>query len=235
MTARDAGVRPLMLLDVTGGHAGPSPRAPATVRPLGAVLPSHATPPPISPWSPRTEAPPVAPPAAGPSEAELSAVFEQAREHGRADGRAETAELRAQLTALVDELAAARAAVAAPAAELITEIASCVIEAWTLSEDRGAMLAPIVRGWSQKAPGQPATARVHPGDVTALAAAVGDLPLAIVGDPALAPGAIEITSPTLELCHDWRTRLSELRTAITGAIAGADEGADESADEGAQP
>jgi len=221
MTARDAGVRPLVLLDVTGGPAAPSPRPPASIRPLGAVLPSHATPPPISPWSPRAEAPPIAAPLAGPSEAELSAAFEDAREHGRAQGRAETAELRAQLAGLVDELAAARAAVAAPAGELIAEIASCVIEAWTQSEDRGAMLAPIVHGWSHKAPDQPATARVHPGDVSALAAAIGDIPLAIAGDPELAPGAIEITSPTLELRHDWRTRLAELRTAIAGAIEGA--------------
>lgn len=197
---------------------------PSPTRPLTAALRSVDTPPPISPWSPRVVVEPAAAPPVptGPSEAELEAIYNEARERGRADGLAETADLRAQLTGLVEELAAVRAAVAAPTADLIAELACCVIEAWTESAERGALFAPVVRSWALRAPDQPATARVHPGDIAALTAVIGDAAMTVVGDPALAPGTIQICNPTLELCHDWRARLGDLRTAIAGALGGAE-------------
>lgn len=205
MTARD--IRPFLPIVAT------------PTRPLGAALPALATTPVTSPWSPRVV---IIDQLVPPSPAELAALHDEARDRGRADGVAETAALRAQLTELLAALAQARAAIAAPAAELIAEITSCVIEAWTEHTDTAAMFAPLIRAWAEQAPAQPATARVHPGDVAALTTAVGDAPLTIIADPALPPGALEIRNPTLELCHDWRTRLAELRTAIAGALTGAE-------------
>lgn len=196
------------------------PVAPSPTRTLGAALPAIETPEVTSPWLPR----PVAaapPPAPATSPVDLAALHDEARERGRAEGLAETAELRARLAALLDELAAARAAIAAPAGELIAELAACVVETWTESADRGALFAPVVRGWLAQAPAQPATVRVHPTEAAALAAALGDAPLAIVPDAQLAPGALEIRSATLELAHDWRRRTGELRAALAAALAGA--------------
>jgi flagellar biosynthesis/type III secretory pathway protein FliH len=198
-------------------------------RPLGAALHNVVTAPVTSPWLPRNEAEPAAAGAAtpgpvGPSVAELTAMFDEARDQGRAEGLAETAELRARLTRVLDELAAARAQLLAPAAELVTDVASCVIEAWLESSKRSELFAPIVRGWIARSAGQPATARVHPDDVAALTEAIGDAigdaQLTIAPDPAMAPGTLEIANPTLELSHDWRARLPDLRTAIAGALSG---------------
>ncbi len=192
-------------------------------RPLGAVLPALVTPAVTSPWSPRpTEEVPAPPALPAPSADELAATHDEAREHGHAEGLAETAALREHLARAVTELAAAEDAIVAPAAELIAEIAACVIETWVGNADRSAMFAPLVRGWLARPPGHPATARVHPDDAGALATAIADAPIAIVGDPALARGALEIRSATLELFHDWPTRVTELRTAMIAAITGSE-------------
>ena len=194
-------------------------------RPLVAALHNVVTLPVTSPWTPRTVEEPGAVHAqlpASPTEAELAIVYEEARADGRADGLTETAALRHQLAALLAELVTARAAVVAPTAELITDVASCVIETWIEHTPRGELFAPLVRSWVARSPDQPATVRVHPDDLAAITAVVGDAPLAIAADPALAPGALAITSPTLELCHDWRARLPDLRTAIASALEGAE-------------
>jgi flagellar biosynthesis/type III secretory pathway protein FliH len=196
------------------------PLAPTPTRPLGAALPSLATPPVTSPWTPR---PMVEEPATPPADViDIAALEAEARERGRADGMAETAAMRDRLTAVLAELAAAHAELVAPAAELVTEVAACVIDAWIAGTDRAALFAPIIAGWVARAPAQPATARVHPGDAAALAQAIGEAPLKIVEDAALAPGAVEIASPTLELSHDWQRRLGELRAAILAALTGVD-------------
>jgi flagellar biosynthesis/type III secretory pathway protein FliH len=200
------------------------PVAASPTRSLGTALPAIATPEVMSPWSPRPVVAPDAPPPA-PSPDDIAAIHDEARRRGHAEGLAQTAQLRARLAALLDELAAARAAIAAPAGELVAELAACVVETWTEGADRGALFAPVVRGWLAQAPAQPATARVHPADAAALAAAIGDAPLAIVADPQLAPGALAIRSATLELAHDWRSRSDELRAAIAAALATALEGA----------
>jgi hypothetical protein len=196
---------------------------PSPTRPLGAALPSLATPPVTSPWLPR--APDV--PAAGPPAAELAAIRDDARARGLADGRAEglaeTAALRARLGALLDQLDAARVAIVPPAAEAIAEIATCVVESWIGNLYPGLTFAPIVRAWLAHAADQPATVRVHPDDAAALADAIGGAPLAIAVDRTLAPGALALTSGTRELVHDWRARLVDLRTAIVTALTGVDE------------
>lgn len=189
---------------------------PSSTRPLGAALPALASSPVTSPWTPRQE---VATPLA-PSADEITAIRRDARDAGRAEGLAETAALRARLTQLVDQLNAARAALVPPAAASIAEIATCVVETWLGATDRTQMFAPLLRGFLAQAGDQPATVRVHPGDAAAIAAAIGDAPLAITADPAMAPGALEIRGATLELVHDWNARLAELRTAIAAALTG---------------
>jgi flagellar biosynthesis/type III secretory pathway protein FliH len=196
------------------------PLVPTPTRSLGAALPRLATPAVTSPWTPRPMVEEPATPAA--EVIDVAALEVEARERGRADGLAETAALRDQLTAVLAELAAARAELVAPAAELITEIVACVIDAWIAGTDRAALFAPIIGGWVARVPAQPATARVHPGDAAALAQVIGEAPLKIVEDAALAPGAVEIASPTLELSHDWQRRLGELRAAILAALTGVD-------------
>ena len=203
----------------------PTALSPSPTRALGAMLPALVTPPVTSPWSPRAVEPVAA--AAGPSPDEAAAIAalrEAARAEGRAEGLAETAALRDELTALIAGLRAPAGEIVAPAAELVAEVASVVIETWLGHADKTALFAPIVQSWLARSPSQPATARVNPAEAAALAAAIGGAPLTVAPDPAMAPGALEITSPTLELTHDWRTRLDELRTAIAAALADGTEG-----------
>jgi hypothetical protein len=194
------------------------PIASTPTRPLGAALPALVTPDAVSPWSPRAPVELDVP--AAPSAAEIAAAFDDARARGRAEGLAETEALRGRLNELLGQLAAARAAIAEPTAEVVAELATCVVEAWLGSTDRGAMFAPIVRGWLARSSDQPATARVHPDDAAALAAVIADAPLTLVPDPAIAPGGLELRGAGLELAHDWRAHLAELRTAIVAALTG---------------
>jgi flagellar biosynthesis/type III secretory pathway protein FliH len=195
--------------------------APTPTRPLGAALPALDTPPATSPWSPRVELP------TGPSPTELAAIRDEARREGLAAGRAagvaETAALRARLAALLDQLDTARVAIVPPTAEVIAQIATCVVEAWIGNLSPGLALRPIVQHWLAHTADQPTTARVHPDDAAALAEAVGDAPIAITQDPAVAPGAVALSSGTRELVHDWRARLGDLHTAILTALTGVDE------------
>ena len=188
---------------------------PQVTGPLGAALPALATPEVTSPWTPRVidAAPAVTAP---PAEA-LASLADEACARGRAEGLAETAALRAQLIEVIDQLVSARAAITPPTAEVIAEVCGCVIESWLAATDRAALLAPIVASWLA-ASDQPATARVHPDDVAAITALIGEAPLAIVADATLAPGALAIRGAALEVSHDWRARLPELRTAIAAAL-----------------
>jgi hypothetical protein len=188
---------------------------PQVTRPLGAALTALVLPEATSPWSPRVVS--EAPAATGLSADELARLTEEARARGVADGLAETAALRAQLAEVIDQLVDARAAIVAPIADVIAEVCSCVIEGWIAGADRAALFAPVVRGWLA-ASAAPATARVHPDDAAALTALIGDAPIAIVSDAALAPGALAIRGAALEVTHDWRARLPELRAAIASAL-----------------
>lgn len=201
----------------------PIASSPSPARPLGAALPALVTPAVTSPWSPRPVAPagagPAGPVAPSPDElAAIAATRDEARAEGRAEGLAETAALRERLAAVLAGLSVPADQVAAPAAELVAEVATCVIETWLGHADPRALFAPIVQSWLARSPSQPATARVNPADAAAFTAAIGDAAITVTADPALAPGALELASPTLELSHDWRTRLDELRTAIAAAL-----------------
>jgi hypothetical protein len=198
------------------------PTAASRTRPLGAALPAVATPPVTSPWTPRPAADASGAPAA-PSPAELTELRNEARDRGRAEGLAETAALRTRLSALLDQLDAARVTIVPPSAETIAEIATCVVETWIGNIYPSLTFAPIVRGWLAQVADQPTTVRVHPDDAAALAEAIGDAPLTIATDRSLARGALELTSGTRELIHDWNARLVDLRTAIVTALTGVDE------------
>jgi hypothetical protein len=96
-----------------------------------------------------------------------------------------------------------------------------------------AVFLPVIRAWLAQSgsPPPPATARVHPDDVDAMTAAIteasGGAPIAVVADPSLVPGAIELRGPAFELSHSWTARLPELRAQILTALSGLDDGADE--------
>jgi len=185
-------------------------------RELAAALPQLAVPEATSPWSPKPEP---AAPAVDTHEAETARA--EARERGRAEGLAETAELRARLRALVAALATAREVAASSLAALVADVAAGALEAWLGAADRRELFEPIVRAWLAAAPSPDATAHVSPADVAVFAAVVGDAPLAIVADAALAPGDVRIQSAELELHHAAAERLPALRTAIAAALQGA--------------
>lgn len=187
-------------------------------RPLGDALPSLPTAPVVSPWLPRAEA---TNGPAGPDPAELAAqaaARDAAIADGRAAGLAETAALREQLARLCNALDAAIAGVAGPTAELVGELATCVVESWVGHTHRSALFAPVVASWLAQ-PGDPAAvARVHPDDEAAIIAAIDDAPIRVVADPAAAPGSLAISGGARELNHAWPDRLPELRTAIVAAL-----------------
>jgi flagellar biosynthesis/type III secretory pathway protein FliH len=154
-------------------------------------------------------------PAAPPVDVEV--LRAEAVEAGHAEGLAETARLRAQLAKLVASLAEAAAREATLATAHIAEAATTVIEAWV---GRTPSLEPIIAAWIARG-AESSTARANPADVEALRAAIGDAPVTIVPDPAIAPGDIHLRASALELEHRWADRLAELRTAIHAAIEGA--------------
>jgi flagellar biosynthesis/type III secretory pathway protein FliH len=182
-------------------------------RPLGRALPSvDGGEPAPSPWSPKAD-----PAQATPVFVDHEAARAEAMARGREDGLRETAELRARLTKLTAAIDLARSAVAALSADLIADAATTVVSAWTESADRRDLFAPIVRGWLARATGD-ATAHVHPSEVEAMRAVVGDAPIQVVADNGIARGNVQIRSAELELAHQWEPRLRELREAIATAV-----------------
>jgi len=180
-------------------------------RPLGSALPAVEGEPAPSPWSPRVD------PVATPMMFDHEAARAEAVARGREDGLRETAELRARLTKLSAALDLARSAIAALSADLISDAATAVVGAWTETADRSELFAPIVRGWLARATGE-ATAHVHPSEVEAMRAVVGDAPIRVVGDDGIARGNVQIRSAETELSHQWEPRLRELREAIATAV-----------------
>ena len=141
------------------------------------------------------------------------AVRAEAAELGRADGLRETAALRAKLAAAVAALDVARRAIAGPSADLIAEAAVAVVAAWASSADHRELFAPIIQRWVARDHG-PAVVRVHPDDVDAMSAAIGDAALTLQADDSIEPGDVEIASNSFELSHRWEARLLELRETI---------------------
>ena len=182
---------------------------PLGARAYAATLPVQPVPPATSPWTP--QALPTAP------AVDVDALRADAIARGRAEGLAETARLRAQLAHLIAAVADGAAKSATVATAHIAEAATTVIAAWV---GRSPSLEPIIAAWIARG-AESSTARANPADVEALRAAIGDAPVTIVPDPAIAPGDIHLRASALELEHRWADRLAELRTAIHAAIEGA--------------
>ncbi|MEO8698381.1 MAG: FliH/SctL family protein [Kofleriaceae bacterium] len=191
--------------------------AQAAPRPFGAALPSVATPPSTSPWSPKLESSAPQAQFMSPSLIDVAAIRAEAIEQGRAEGLRETEALRTKLTAALEQIEATRTAMIKPAAELVANAAATIVEAWSQTTDRKTVFAPIVAAWLARDRGT-ATVHVHPADVSAMREAVGEATLVVVGDPSIEAGDVMFESEAFELAHRWADRLDALRTAIASAL-----------------
>jgi len=158
---------------------------------------------------------------AGPDPGALEAERAAAIAAGREAGLRETAALRAKLAGLVEAMRTTREAKATELAELVATAATSVIEAYLGTIPRADMFAPVIRGWLAGDASAAGTVTVHPSDIDATRAAIGDAPLVVVGDATVKAGDIAVASPTRELTIAWQTRLDELRSAITAELAAA--------------
>jgi flagellar biosynthesis/type III secretory pathway protein FliH len=151
-------------------------------------------------------------------EQELAAARATAIAEGRAQGLAETTALRETLQKLVAELATARAVDTTKIAETIADCAIAAIEGFVATAPKQELFAPVVAAWIVRAGAAPAIAKVNPDGVTALKAAIGDAPITVEVDAAMAPGDIKIRGETLDTTHGWAERLRDLRDVIATAL-----------------
>lgn len=211
---------------------------PDEVRPFAARLPLHPAPPAQSPWTPSSVTPLGLPAPSAAAEELLAAARAEAAQlradavaAGRAEGLRAAEQQREKLAALAGELVRAQTARDAHAADLVSTAAVVVIEAWLGRAITGAeRFAPIVRGWLAASAGAAAgpgdrdaadraIARVNPADVAAMREAIGDAPVSVLGDVAVAAGDTRITVGARELHHVWSERLDDLREAIATSVA----------------
>ena len=187
--------------------------AASSVRAFGAALAVVETPPGTSPWSPRpgTDPEPSLP------AIDVTALREEAAAQGREEGLRETATLRARLQQMIYSLADAELEATTVRARLIAEAAATVVDAWVGGKSVAEKFLPIIRAWQTRS-NEPATAFVHPSEVDAVRAALGEATMTVSADPALAVGTMRVSSAGLELTHSWEQRLAELREAIVTAI-----------------
>jgi flagellar biosynthesis/type III secretory pathway protein FliH len=188
-------------------------------RPFSTAIQTQPTPMLVSSWLPTHSAPDDG--TATKREQELADARATAIVEGRAQGLAETAALRETLQKLVTELAATRAVDTTKAAETIAECAIAAIEGFVAAAPKQELFAPVVAAWIVRAGTAPATAKVHPNSVVALKAAIGDAPIAIEADAAMAPGDIKIRGEALDTTHAWAERLRDLRDVIATALESA--------------
>jgi len=187
-------------------------------RPFASAIAVQATPPVAAPWLLQAQNPvAVDDGAAARTAAALAEARATAVEEGRAEGLRETAALRETLQKLAAQLIAARDAKLASAAEAVAECAVAAIEGWVVTAPKQELFAPVVKAWMERG-GATATAKVHPSGVAALTAAIGEAPIAIEADPAMAPGDLKIRGEALDMSHAWAERLRELRDAIATAL-----------------
>jgi flagellar biosynthesis/type III secretory pathway protein FliH len=186
-------------------NAGSPGFASRPARPFAEAVTRVDVPVQLSPWSPKSEAAPIATPMI-----DVEAIRADAVAKGRDEGLAETAALRAKLRMLVEKAEAQATTRRDRVGELASDAACAVVEAWSQA-DRRAVLTSVVRAWTEQALGV-ATARVNPADV----ALVPDMP--VTADPKIAPGDIVLAGEHAELVHVWADRLRELREAILTAL-----------------
>jgi flagellar biosynthesis/type III secretory pathway protein FliH len=192
----------------------------AGTRPLGEAVQQQPMPALVSSWLPLSSDPGIAVDDRAEKAAALAAK-ELAIAEGRAQGMAETAALRETLKTLLAELAAASKANTAKTAETIADCAIAAIEGFVETAPKQELFAPVIEAWIARAGTAPATAKVHPGGVVALQAAIGDAPIAVEVDATMAPGDLKIRGESLDTSHDWRERLKTLRDVIATALEAA--------------
>jgi len=188
----------------------------ANSRPYATALATQPSPHIAAPWL-QAQAPAPDDGTAARNAATLAEAHAKAIEQGRAEGLRETAALRATLQQLAAQLIAGRDAKLASAAEAIADCAIAAIEGWVATTPKQELFAPVVKAWLERG-GTAATAKVHPSGVAALQAAIGDAPITIVADAAMAPGDIKLRGEALDVSHAWPERLHELRDAIATAL-----------------
>jgi flagellar biosynthesis/type III secretory pathway protein FliH len=193
----------------------------AGTRPIAAAFATQAVPAPVTSWLPQHTAPSFDEAAAAKLGEELAALRAKAIEDGRAEGLRETAVLRDTLKQLALQLAAARDKGTENAAEAIADCSIAAIEGWLGSVPAEQLFAPAIRGWLARSNGAHATAKVHPLQVAALKAAIGDAPIAVEADPTMAHHDLKIRGEALDQTHAWSERLRELRDAIATALEAA--------------
>ena len=187
----------------------------ANARPFAAALPAQTSAPVTAPWLTQTTTLDDA--AAVRNAAALAEARAKAVEEGRAEGLSETVALRETLQKLAAQLIATRDAKLATAAEAIAECAIAAIEGWMTTAPKQELFAPVIKAWLERG-GAAATAKVHPSGVAALQTAIGDAPITIVADAAIAPGDLKLRGEALDVSHAWPERLRELRDAIATAL-----------------
>lgn len=193
----------------------------AATRPLAAAFASPPAPAPVTSWLPQHSA--FAHDAASVAHRaeELAALRAKAIEDGRAEGLRETAILRDTLKQLALQLAAARDAKLEKSAEAIADCTVAAIEGWLGSVPGEQLFGPAIRGWLARSNGAAATAKVHPSQLHALKAAIGDAPITVESDPAMGHHDLKIRGEALDQTHAWPERLRELRDAIATALENA--------------
>jgi flagellar biosynthesis/type III secretory pathway protein FliH len=190
----------------------------AGTRPFSAAIQTQPTPMLVSSWLPMGTPGNTDDGAATQRAQELAAARATAIAEGRAQGLAETAALRETLQKLVAELATARAVETTKVAETIADCAIAAIEGFVATAPKQQLFAPVVAAWITRAGAAPAIAKVNPNGVAALVAAIGDAPITVEADAALAPGDIKIRGEALDTTHAWTERLRELRDVIATAL-----------------
>jgi flagellar biosynthesis/type III secretory pathway protein FliH len=190
----------------------------AGTRPFSTAIQTQPTPMLVSSWLPTTQSGHSDDGTATKRAQELADARTTAIAEGRAQGLAETAALRETLQKLVAELGAVRAVDTTKAAETIAECAIAAIEGFVATAPKQELFAPVIAAWIVRAGAAPATAKVHPSSVVALKAAIGDAPIAIEADAAMAPGDIKIRGEALDTTHAWAERLRDLRDVIATAL-----------------
>lgn len=187
-------------------------------RPLRDTLETVSSGEAVSPWLPRPTSDQAASGKPAPS-VSLEALESRAREQGRAAGLAETAELRRRLADAVARFEMVTAEMVSVSSAQIADAVVAAIGAWTEREDRARLFAPAVQAWAASGRAGRAAAHVHPGEVAALQAAVGEeLELDVVPDAAVKPGNLVIRSEALELATEWDKRLADLRERIVAVL-----------------
>ncbi len=148
-------------------------------------------------------------------------VLQAAREAGRAEARAELRIERERLVQLCASLHSLQRRSLDWLAAAALEVSQVVIEAWLEASDgdRRARLRPVLERWVQAIGADViATAYVARADLEAWRDLIGELPISLQMDPALAAGDVRLRGERSMIELHWRERLAELRGELLAAL-----------------